>query len=534
MKIKKICRKIWNKGIYYAFPTIYSRILVAMLLVGSLLLYKVYNEEGGQVPKTEELLVTYADSGGNQLEIHLSQEQGSSVWIELYFVFWGLVIAVTGFLLEISGNYKYGLTLKRIVNFSIGSFMTVFAGIFFVLLCPLAYQCESTYRYKTLFVIVVLSFALFSLAIVFLARISMRKYILKLIEKRSRQQILQIRKLFSSVSIPRLNDSLLLRNVIEHTDYSNISEWENMASAIGRCITDKDVKSCLTGTLAEHTLLKAMTKHIIYKSGLESEYVLIQTVDIINKKIDALMKEKKNASNLEAVWYHFRYYYKDLIRTEKEIWYDKDWELKNIINELSHELASDIRANPEMDSIMEAIIEIQQDVQRQVDSMMAGADDEVQIFLESMKRIMKEVVADMSGIMLLENSVYDYLEAFVTSEGEVPDKDTITVELIHRIAMVVTVLTENDYKRWGKDCDNLRIVLDEDCKKGNNKKASDYLNDLWEKVKRFNDQIASGIKEPEKSNTEEGLHADDFFGNLEIIKAEKEYFQKCYEKAAKH
>lgn len=294
MKIKKICRKIWNKGIYYAFPTIYSQILVAMLLVGSLLLYKVYNEEGGQVPKTEELLVTYADSGGNQLEIHLSQEQGSSVWIELYSVFWGLVIAVTGFLLEISGNYKYGLTLKRIVNFSIGSFMTVFAGIFFVLLCPLAYQCESTYRYKTLFVIVVLSFALFSLAIVFLARISMRKYILKLIEKRSRQQILQIRKLFSSVSIPRLNDSLLLRNVIEHTDYSNISEWENMASAIGRCITDKDVKSCLTGTLAEHTLLKAMTKHIIYKSGLESEYVLIQTVDILDRLLEKLIRELEN------------------------------------------------------------------------------------------------------------------------------------------------------------------------------------------------------------------------------------------------
>lgn len=52
----------------------------------------------------------------------------------------------------------------------------------------------------------------------------MRKYIRKLIEKRSRQQILQIRGDFSSESIPRLNDSLLLREVIEHTEYSNISE----------------------------------------------------------------------------------------------------------------------------------------------------------------------------------------------------------------------------------------------------------------------------------------------------------------------
>lgn len=265
------------------------------------------------------------------------------------------------------------------------------------------------------------------------------------------------------------------------------------------------------------------------------------TKKFINKKIDALMKEKKNASNLEEVWHHFRYYYKDLILTEKEIWYDKDWELENNINELSHELASDIRANPEMDSIMVEIRKIQQDVQRQVDSMMAGTDDEVQKFLESMKRIMKEVVADMSGIMLLENSVYDYLEAFVTSEGEVPDKDTITVELINRIAMVVTVFYENDYKNWRKDCDNLKIVLDEDCRIGNNKGASAYLKDLWDKVKIFSDQIALMMKRADEEpkgrrqcNTEEKLHADDFFGNIGIIKAEKKYFQKCYENTEVH
>lgn len=260
------------------------------------------------------------------------------------------------------------------------------------------------------------------------------------------------------------------------------------------------------------------------------------TKEFINKKIDALMKEKKNASNLGAVWHHFRYYYKDLIRTEKEIWYDKDWELENNINELPHEIASAVREKPEMYSIMEEIRKVQQEVQTQVDSMMAGADDEVQKFLESMKRIMKEVVADMSGIMLLENSVYDYLEAFVTSEGEVPNKDTITVELINRIAMVVTVLTENDYKSWRKDCDNLKIVLDEDCKNGNNWEASVYLKDLWDKVKLFSGQIALMMKRPDEEpkgkrqcNTEEKFQADDFFGNLGIIKAEKEYFQKCYE-----
>lgn len=203
----------------------------------------------------------------------------------------------------------------------------------------------------------------------------------------------------------------------------------------------------------------------------------------INKKIATLMKEKKNASNLEDVWYHFRYYYKDLILTEKELWYDKDWELENNINELPHEIASDVRANPEMYSIMEEIRKVQQEVQTQVNSMMAGIDDEVQKFLESIKRIMKEVVADISGIMLLETSVYDYLEAFVTSEGDVPDKDTITVELINRIAMVVIVLTENNYKNWREDYNNLKSILDDDCRDGNNREASAYLKDLWDQVK---------------------------------------------------
>lgn len=294
MKIKKICRKIWNKVIYYAFPTIYSWILFGVLLVGGLLLVTLYNEDGGQVLKAEELLVTYTDLGGNHLEMHLSQEQGSSTWIELYSGFWGIVIAIVVFLLEISGNYKYGITLKRIVIFSIGHFMPVGVGIVFLLLCPLAYKCQDTYRYKTLFAIIVFSFVFFCLGIGFLVRISMRKYIRKLIEKRSRQQILQIRGDFSSESIPRLNDSLLLREVIEHTEYSNISEWENMTAVISRCITNRNVKSCLIGTLAEHTLLKAMTKHIIYKSGLESEYVLIQTVDILDRLLEKLIRELEN------------------------------------------------------------------------------------------------------------------------------------------------------------------------------------------------------------------------------------------------
>ena len=252
------------------------------------------------------------------------------------------------------------------------------------------------------------------------------------------------------------------------------------------------------------------------------------------------MKKKKNASaakGLEDVWYHFRYYYKDLICTEKEIWYDKEWELRNVINELPQKIASKVRAEPEMDFIMDEIEKVQQKVQTQVDSMVAGADDEVQKFLESMKRIMKEVVADMSGIMLLENPVYDYLEAFVTSEGEVPDKDTITVELLNRIAMVVTVLTENGYKNWKGDCDNLKRVLDEDYKKGNNPEASDYMKDLWDKVKIYSDQIISIIKKPDeelekewKGDVEEAPHAEDFFGNMGIIKAENKYFKDCYKK----
>ena len=279
---------------YFAFPTKYSWILLAMLLVGGLLLIRVYNEEGGQVSQTEGSVVTYTDSGGNHLEIHLSQKQGMSTWIELYSEFWGIVIAIVVFLLEISWNYKYGLTLKRIVNFSIGPVMSAGVGIVFLLLCPLAYQCQDTYRYKTLFAIIVFSFVLFSLGIGFLVRISTRKYIQKLIEKRSRQQILQSRELFFSESIPRLIDSFLLQEVIEHTDYSNIREWENMAAAIGRCITDKDVKSCLKGTLAEHTLLREMAKHIIYKSGLEPEYVLIQTVDILDRLLEDLVQGLEN------------------------------------------------------------------------------------------------------------------------------------------------------------------------------------------------------------------------------------------------
>mgnify|MGYP006992789884 FL=1 len=291
-------KKKWEEIKYTVFPTRYSWILLGVLVVGSLCLFKFYNEESGQTQGAPASIEVYYKEGrqmqGSSATIEVGykedkQMQESSVLIGLYSEFWAIAIAVMVFLFEISRNYLYGLTLKRIINFSTGLVMTAIAGIYFVLLCPLAYQCESTYRYKTLLAIIVFSFVLFGMAIMFLAGISRRIHIRKLIEKRSRQQILQIRELFFSDSIPRLNDSLLLREVIEHTDYSNIREWENMIVAISGCMADKDVISCLTGTLAEHTILKAMTKHIIYKSGLETEYVFIRTVDILDRLLENLI-----------------------------------------------------------------------------------------------------------------------------------------------------------------------------------------------------------------------------------------------------
>lgn len=272
-------KKLWRKIRYTVFPTTYSCILLLVILAGSVSLGVFYKEESGQILQAAEENRLRTESYQEQKAY---QEQESSAWIELYSEFWGISIAVIIFLLEISRNYSYGLSLKRIVNFSVGPVMTALAGICLVLLCPFAYWCESTHRYKTLFATAVFSIVLLGLGIVFWVRFSMRKPIRKLTKKRSRKQILQIRELFFSENIPRLNDSLLLREVIEHTDYTNIREWENMAAVISQCITDKNVKRCLTGTLAEHTLLKAITNHIIYKSGVEPEYVLNQTVDILD------------------------------------------------------------------------------------------------------------------------------------------------------------------------------------------------------------------------------------------------------------
>lgn len=57
----------------------------------------------------------------------------------------------------------------------------------------------------------------------------------------------------------------------------------------------------------------------------------------------------------------------------------------------------------------------------------------------------------------------------------------------------------------------------------------------------FSDQIALLKKKTDKElegkrqcNMGEEIQADDFFGNLGIIKAEIEYFQKCYENTDAH
>lgn len=294
-KDKKIDKKCIRERIkecisYYVFPSRDSMILFGVLIVIGLILGGFYHFEKTERYMQAEELVVHMDQGKIDLKMDFAQEQESSAWIGLYSEFWGSSMAVIIFLLEICRNYKYGLSLKRIVNFAIGPFVMVFTGGYYVLLCFAAYYCESMYQYKTLIAIIFFSFGIFGMAIIFWVKISTRSYILKLVKRRSKQQIRYIRERFFSEEIPRLNDALLLREVIEHTNYSNISEWGNMVEIIGGCISDQNVNSCLTGTLAEHTILKAVANHIIYKSGVESEYAFNRTVDILDELLKNLFQ----------------------------------------------------------------------------------------------------------------------------------------------------------------------------------------------------------------------------------------------------
>lgn len=279
------------------FPTTASFIILIVFLLICLILVCFSCTERRVNDQT--IYTALESSNIKNLQLNIYIPESSLSWMtDFYSVFWGMVVAVIIFIFEISKEYQYGLTLKRIVNLSIGTFTSTLCGLFFLLSCPAAYLCENNNKSKTLQAILIVSFIFFLCMLMFLIYFSKQSSVRKLIEYSTERQVITMQKHLQSDSpaekVPKFNDSLLIHEMIEHIDYTSIQEWSNMTDAISRCIAKPEVQNCLSGTLAEHTIVKSIANHIIYKSGCSSEYVRMKTTDILDSLLEKLINKTEN------------------------------------------------------------------------------------------------------------------------------------------------------------------------------------------------------------------------------------------------
>lgn len=255
----------------------------------------------------------------------------------------------------------------------------------------------------------------------------------------------------------------------------------------------------------------------------------------IDNTLEKLMIEEYEKMS-DDIWYHFRYYFDTLMYAANKICYDENWDLERTISIISPDIVKQLRSDPfsltEIDSI-------QQEIGKQLAVLLAEASNNV-VFqaMNYIKKAMKEIFADLSAIMLLNIPAYDYLECYITSEGTIPDNENITVEIIHRIAMVLLTLKNNDYGNWKNDWTSMRKQLSDDSKTGNNQKCSKILEYIYQEVNNFVNSYESldsiSQKQQDIAFPNNNYCAEDFLLNIHVIKYEIEYFQKCYEELKSH
>lgn len=189
-------------------------------------------------------------------------------------IVWGIAITITIFMLEISNQYRYGISLKTIVNYSLMR-GTVFVGMAgYLMLYPLMFVAvEFSMKCMALWcagaAIVTFGFALaFSLLI--FRKTSVIKLLISLTIGRIKKFNKRVKN--GIINLHSQIDSLPVTDFIIHINYDNAEETRCLVwvlSTVFGCIRAKKGEDDFS--MIDMTILTAWSAHIIYKSGIATE-----------------------------------------------------------------------------------------------------------------------------------------------------------------------------------------------------------------------------------------------------------------------
>lgn len=203
---------------------------------------------------------------------------------DLFDTVWGTAITITIFMLEISSQYRYGISLKTIVYRSLNKVLVLIGAAGYLLLCPIMYLSVNKDMRCTAVWCVCTAILSFGVALYFSVRIfrkqSVRQLLRDLTYKRIKAESENIKNDFQNIH--SMIDGLPITDFIIHIDYTNAEETRCLTDILSAVLCDAGFgEKGIKKNVINMTLLMTWANHIIYNSGVSTEEEKSRTIRIL-------------------------------------------------------------------------------------------------------------------------------------------------------------------------------------------------------------------------------------------------------------
>lgn len=224
--------------------------------------------------------------------------------LDMHEIVWGTAITITIFLLEISNQYRYGISLKTVINYSLKS-GTVFVGMIgYLLLYPM--MCLAVRLSMKCVAIWCAGTALFTFGsgLAFSLLIFRRSSVIRLIQSLTIERIKKRteKKRKKDPVWHRWIDSLPITDFIIHINYENAEENSCLVNTLAKVINNVWKETdYIDWDVVDMTLVTTWSGHIIYMSGMKTEKEKSRTIRLLVELLEKLPEEGRGVYTIQIL-----------------------------------------------------------------------------------------------------------------------------------------------------------------------------------------------------------------------------------------
>lgn len=202
---------------------------------------------------------------------------------------WSVAVTVTIFILEISEEYRYGISLKRIVSEALGNLLLLVNVFTFLVLFPFFYVCLKFELMTLGFWCLCAAFIIFVETIAFFAWMYKGRNARSIISAKTLEQIKDVAKKEKRkkarkkrLQLHATIDAFVITDMLNHIDYGYADEVRELVNMCNGIFSYPKFWKKLKESTLENLMITTWVDHIIHKCEWNTEYDRIQNCNTLH------------------------------------------------------------------------------------------------------------------------------------------------------------------------------------------------------------------------------------------------------------